>query len=115
MTSVPTPSPAITAIVKVFIGSNTIVAGRISDDLGRGGKRVRTLPGDLAAVELVRMTPDDGVRFFGDTDFQGGRAEGEEKIMMEVVGLAAGGGDTVDIGAGRDRDKPASRWLRSPR
>jgi hypothetical protein len=27
MTSVPTPSPAITAIVKVFIGSNTIVAG----------------------------------------------------------------------------------------
>src|SRR5665811_2067957 len=36
MTSVPTPSPAITATVKVFMGPNTIVAGTIlgPDDAG---------------------------------------------------------------------------------
>ena len=54
----------------------------------------------MAAIELGRMAPDDGVRLLGDADFLGVRAEGEEEIVVQVVGLAAGGGDTVDIGAG---------------
>src|SRR5260370_14970414 len=52
MTSVPTPSPAITAIVKVFIGPNTIVAGTIlgSDDTG--------LPARAAWQNRLACLPD---------------------------------------------------------
>src|SRR4051812_33997693 len=94
MTSVPTPSPAITAIVKVFIGSNSIVTGSMIAVLRYGGTRVARCrePGEDALSALVQEAAPEIERLS-----TGGQCE--------PLGLKPGGHHDVGFG-GREEESP---------
>src|SRR4029078_1974141 len=68
MTSVPTPSPAITAIVKVFMAPNLIVAGTIlgADDAGLSARAAwKTRHARLSDWSFRKLSPRASNRFQG--------------------------------------------------
>ncbi len=59
--------------------------------------------GDSVAVEVCGSAPGDGAGFLGDLEIVGEGAETKENVVMEVVGLAFTGGNSVDVEPGERR------------